>query len=174
MQETRVRFLGQEDSLGEGNGNPLQYSCLENPRDRGAWWATVHGVKIVGHNLGTKPPPPMLTTVLHQHPIGYLHAHVWHLDLNTSTLKWISSPKPGSLAASTISVGGNWFLLLVQAQHRHHLLSLSHTHTPDQSSQETKLVPASKYTQNPMISHCHHCPTRTYAPVLPASFCTSF
>ena len=32
-------------SLGEGNGNPLQYSCLENPMDRGAWWATVHGVK---------------------------------------------------------------------------------------------------------------------------------
>jgi len=31
-------------SPGEGNGNPLQYSCLENPMDRGAWWATVHGV----------------------------------------------------------------------------------------------------------------------------------
>ena len=30
--------------LGEGNDNPLQYSCLENPRDRGAWWATVHEV----------------------------------------------------------------------------------------------------------------------------------
>ena len=29
---------------GEGNGNPLQYSCLENPRDRGTWWVTVHGV----------------------------------------------------------------------------------------------------------------------------------
>ena len=29
---------------GEGNGNPLQYSCLENPMDRGAWWATIHGV----------------------------------------------------------------------------------------------------------------------------------
>ena len=29
---------------GEGNGNPLQYSCLENPRDGGAWWAAVHGV----------------------------------------------------------------------------------------------------------------------------------
>ena len=28
---------------GEGNGNPLQYSCLENPMDGGAWWATVHG-----------------------------------------------------------------------------------------------------------------------------------
>jgi len=31
-------------SPGEGNGNPLQYSFLENPMDRGAWWATVHGV----------------------------------------------------------------------------------------------------------------------------------
>ena len=30
-------------SPGEENGNPLQYSCLENPMDRGAWWATVHG-----------------------------------------------------------------------------------------------------------------------------------
>ena len=30
--------------LGEGNGYPLQYSCLENPMDRGAWWAAVHGV----------------------------------------------------------------------------------------------------------------------------------
>ena len=29
---------------GEGDGTPLQYSCLENPRDRGAWWAAVHGV----------------------------------------------------------------------------------------------------------------------------------
>ena len=35
---------GLERSSGEGNGNPLQYSCLENPMDGEAWWATVHGV----------------------------------------------------------------------------------------------------------------------------------
>ena len=35
---------GLGESPGEGNGNPLQYTCLENPMDRGAWWATVHGV----------------------------------------------------------------------------------------------------------------------------------
>ena len=35
---------GSGRSLGEGNGNPLQYSCLKNPVDRGAWWATVYGV----------------------------------------------------------------------------------------------------------------------------------
>ena len=35
---------GSGRSPGEGNGNPRQYSCLENPMDAGAWWATVHGV----------------------------------------------------------------------------------------------------------------------------------
>jgi len=35
---------GSGSSPGEGNGNPLQYSCLEDPMDRGAGWATVHGV----------------------------------------------------------------------------------------------------------------------------------
>ena len=44
MRETRVQSLGREDSPGEGNGNPLQYSCLENSTGRGAWWATAHGV----------------------------------------------------------------------------------------------------------------------------------
>ena len=43
--------------IGEGNGNSLQYSCLENPRDKRAWQATVHGVTLVGHDLATKPPP---------------------------------------------------------------------------------------------------------------------
>ena len=45
-------------SPGEGNSKPLQYSCLENPMDRGSWWATVHGIARVGHDLATKPPPP--------------------------------------------------------------------------------------------------------------------
>ena len=44
MQETQVQSLGGENSPGEGNGNPLQCSCLENSMDRGAWWASVHGV----------------------------------------------------------------------------------------------------------------------------------
>ena len=39
-----VRSLGWEDSPGEGNGYPLQYSCLENPTEKGAWQAAVHGV----------------------------------------------------------------------------------------------------------------------------------
>ena len=37
--------------LGEGNGNLLQYSCLENPIDRGVWWATVHGVTKIQTQL---------------------------------------------------------------------------------------------------------------------------
>ena len=44
-------------SPGEGNGNPLQSSCLENPMDRGAWRATVHRITRVRHDLATTPPP---------------------------------------------------------------------------------------------------------------------
>ena len=42
MHKTWVQSLGREDSPGGGHGNPLQYSCLENPMDRGAWRAMVH------------------------------------------------------------------------------------------------------------------------------------
>ena len=45
-------------SPGEGNGNPLQYSPLENPMDRGAWKATVHGAARVREDLAAKPPSP--------------------------------------------------------------------------------------------------------------------
>ena len=40
----RLHFHFSLSCIGEGNGNPLQCSCLENPRDRGAWWAAVYGV----------------------------------------------------------------------------------------------------------------------------------
>ena len=44
LQETRIQSLGWKDPFREGNGNPLQYSSLENPMDEGAWQTTVHGV----------------------------------------------------------------------------------------------------------------------------------
>ena len=51
--------LGSIPGLGRspegGNGNPLQYSCMENPIERGVWRATVHGVTRVRHDLATKP-----------------------------------------------------------------------------------------------------------------------
>ena len=53
-----VRGMGlipeSERSPGGDLGNPLQYSCLENPMNRGAWWAMVHRVARVGHDLVTK------------------------------------------------------------------------------------------------------------------------
>ena len=51
---------GSGRSSGKGNGNPLQYSCLENPMDRGAQEATVHWVARVGHDLATKPPQSVM------------------------------------------------------------------------------------------------------------------
>ena len=73
MQETtyNARDIGLIPGLspGEGNSNPLQYSCLENPLDRGVWWAIIHGLVRVRHDLVTKPPP-------HIQPI--IQANVFH------------------------------------------------------------------------------------------------
>ena len=55
-----VQSMGSGRSPVVGNGNPLQYSFLENPMDRGTWRATVHGAARVGHDLATKPPPTVL------------------------------------------------------------------------------------------------------------------
>ena len=44
QSRTRLRRLSVHACIGEGNGNPLQCSCLENPRDGGAWWAAIYGV----------------------------------------------------------------------------------------------------------------------------------
>ena len=49
-----ISVLGR--SPGGKHSNPFQYSCLENPVDRGAWQSTVHGIARVGHDLGTKAP----------------------------------------------------------------------------------------------------------------------
>ena len=54
MQETWVQSLNQEDPLEKEMATHSSIPCLENPMDRGAWQATVHGVSRVGHNLVTK------------------------------------------------------------------------------------------------------------------------
>ena len=49
-----MHLPGLGRSSGEGNGNPLQYSCLENPTDKGAWQATIHGVAKSQTQLSNK------------------------------------------------------------------------------------------------------------------------
>ena len=56
MQGTRVQSLSQEDSLEKGMATPLQYSCQENPMDRGTWWATVHRIARVRPDLENEQP----------------------------------------------------------------------------------------------------------------------
>ena len=60
-------FVGSIPGLGRspegGNGNPLQYSCLENSMDRGAWRATIYRSQRVGHDLVTKAPAVCTHTI---------------------------------------------------------------------------------------------------------------
>ena len=66
---------GLRRSPGEGNGNPLQYSCLENSMDRGAWWAVVHGItksltELSDFHFHSLPRASELPTYLHQDSRG--------------------------------------------------------------------------------------------------------
>ena len=63
-----VQSLGWEDPPGEGDGHPLQYSCLENPKDRGAWWATGHDWVAITFQWGSQEKPLWLRWHLIGHP----------------------------------------------------------------------------------------------------------
>ena len=69
---------------GGVNGNPFQYSCLENPMDRGACWAPVHGV-IIGHNLVTKQQEQIILSIWslwQQHLVSVLDCFHWKASLS--------------------------------------------------------------------------------------------
>ena len=103
IQEMRVQFPGWEESLRGGNGNWIQYSCLEDPMDRVALWATVHGVaeldmtqrlsmqawkRLLGPtpNLGfsrSKVGPGILHFLIHSQVMLLLLVVVWDHTLRT-------------------------------------------------------------------------------------------
>ena len=96
-------------SPGGGHGNPLQYSWLENPMDRGAWWATAHSIERVGHNwsdlVHTARIPSVVvdllclweelnsetsyTTILKPPPTV---SHTWLLELHLKFKAYVKSP----------------------------------------------------------------------------------
>ena len=83
---------GSGRSPGEGNGNPLQDSCLENPMDRGAWQATVHGVtKRVGHNLVTKQQHKLVLSALRVNPVCWFGLSSFTLGCSTPDRKFCFS-----------------------------------------------------------------------------------
>ena len=77
---------------GEGNGSPLQYSCLEKPMDRGDWRATLHGVTRVGHNLVTKQQQYQQNIIcVCVHTSGWIDSCsiiTWYSDNSDNVLGW--------------------------------------------------------------------------------------
>ena len=82
-----------------GNGNPLQYSCLENPMDRGAWWATVHSLAKSRTRL------KQLST--------HAHTQRWPMPVITLVILEIIIPTGVAQAAGKCSVAGSHVLTLV-------------------------------------------------------------
>ena len=78
-ESDRLKWFGMHACVGEGNGNPLQCSCLENPVDRGAWWAIVHNVTKIRHSWADRHIHVCLGVggvwwrKLSSYPLGYGH-----------------------------------------------------------------------------------------------------
>ena len=94
-----IRDSGSIPELGRfpggGHGNPLQYSCLDNPMDRGALQAIVHGVPRVEHDLMTKPPPYVCSVAQSCptlfHPMDYsLQGSSVHGIFQARILEWVA------------------------------------------------------------------------------------
>ena len=89
--------------IGEGNGNPLQCSCLENPRDRGAWWAAVYGVTQSWTRLKQLSSSSRISSV--QFSCSEVSDSLWPHGLQHIRLPCLS-PTPG--ACSNLSPSRQW------------------------------------------------------------------
>ena len=101
---------------GEGNGTPLQYSCLENPMDRGAWWAAVHGVAKSRTWLSN------FTFTFH------FHALEKEMATHSTVLAWRipGTEEPGGLLSMGLHrVGHDWSDLAVAVRQYIYILTIS-------------------------------------------------
>ena len=104
MKSLRVRHDCETSlsRIGEGNGNTLQYSCLDNPRDRGAWWAAIYGVPQSRRQLKRLS----------------MHACIGEGNGNTLQYSCLDNPRDrGACWAAVHWVTESWTQLSVWAQH---------------------------------------------------------
>ena len=133
---------------GERNGNPLQYSCLENLIDRGAWEATAHGVTKVGHDLVSKPPPMhngnwpsvQLTQCLSK-PSIYLDLRVSHWRIWCRDWTQNSGTNPGFFYPVTQIQFPSWFSWIVECSFHFSLHSMSCSENSQQTLSTSKDTP---------------------------------
>ena len=84
----RLHFHFSLSCIGEGNGNPLQCSCLENPRDEGAWWAAIYGVAQSQTRLKQLSSRSSSITLT----VGFDMENLWKARFSQATLTWWSQP----------------------------------------------------------------------------------
>ena len=107
----RLHFHFSLSSIGEGNGNPLQCSCLENPRDRGAWWATVYEVAQSQTRLRQLSSSILICQIQRNNSrmksTDYPPIHMKYINIISG--RWWRTGKPGVLQSmGSERVGHDW------------------------------------------------------------------
>ena len=110
----QLHFHFSLSCIGAGNGNPLQCSCLENPRDRGAWWAAVYGVTQSWIRLKWLSSSSNTHTHTHTHTYIYIKLcliHIWYTHTHTQNMGFPGSSVVKNLPANAGdegSIPGSW------------------------------------------------------------------
>ena len=107
MGSLRVGHDSSLSCIGEGNGNSLQCSCLENPRDGGAWWAAVYGVaqswtRLKRLSSSSSMGILQLTFLVTVHLYGCEICPCWHVEMFTHCPCYIPPCRSGPLALSAL------------------------------------------------------------------------
>ena len=125
MQEMQIQSPGAGRCPGEGNGNPLQYSCLENPMDRGAWWTTVHGDAKSWTQLSTLTGTPFAirqnrtvcpTKAMPSKPACCLSQG--QLDFTTTDGIKLSRHRINGIQTFTVQITWDWFAVVLFNQNQ--------------------------------------------------------
>ena len=121
-------ITGSGRSPGEGNGTPLQYSCLENPMDRGVWWATVHRVQfscpVMSDSLRPHEPqharPPCPSPTPGVYPNSCPLSRSCHPTISSSVAPFSSCPQSFPASGSFLMIGClHWVVKVLELRVQH-------------------------------------------------------
>ena len=134
---------GSGRSSGGGNGNPLQYSCLETPMDRGPWWAMVHGVARVGHDWASSLSLLSYSVLVSNSPVG--NGQRWDLKANLGLHQNREWPESRGATLNNSWGWSYWVMFEPEPEDQEAAMGSSEESTPGRESARVNVLISSEW-----------------------------